>query len=100
MTNLIEFVPVVGVAIARRRALRPATRLCQPRLVSAGVSPGPGREMRAVLLLYFTVACVAAVAQIVDLGGSVLIPADDSPYGRIAQVADPCGAMFRVVSNP
>ena len=40
----------------------------------------------------------AALAQVVELGGSVLMPAEDTPYGRIAQVADPTGAMFRIVA--
>lgn len=42
----------------------------------------------------------AALAQIVDLGGSVLLPAEDTPYGRIAAVADPSGAAFKLVAAP
>jgi len=39
----------------------------------------------------------ASVATVVELGGSVVYPAEDSPYGRIAGVADPTGAVFRLV---
>lgn len=38
----------------------------------------------------------AALARVVDLGGSVVVPAQDSPFGRLAQVADPTGAVFKL----
>jgi len=41
----------------------------------------------------------AAVASIVDLGGSVIMPANDTPYGRLAAVTDPTGAAFRVMQS-
>ena len=41
----------------------------------------------------------AALASVVDLGGSVIMPATDTPYGRIAAVADPTGATFRVMQS-
>jgi len=41
----------------------------------------------------------AAVARVVELGGSVVTPAEDTPYGRLATVADPCGAMFKLVAT-
>jgi len=37
-----------------------------------------------------------ALAQIVDLGGSVVEPAEDTPYGRLARAADPTGALFKL----
>jgi len=40
----------------------------------------------------------AALAQITKLGGTVLREAQDSPYGRVAQAADPTGAVFSLVS--
>jgi uncharacterized protein len=40
----------------------------------------------------------ATLAMVVELGGSVLQPAEDSPYGRLAQVADPTGAVFKLAS--
>jgi predicted enzyme related to lactoylglutathione lyase len=35
---------------------------------------------------------------ITENGGKVLRPADDTPYGRLAQVADPTGAVFNLSS--
>ena len=40
-----------------------------------------------------------ALAQIRELGGSADQPAADTPYGRLAEVADPTGARFRIVSG-
>ena len=39
----------------------------------------------------------AAVKTTVDLGGALITPAEDTPYGRIAMVSDPTGAHFRLV---
>jgi predicted enzyme related to lactoylglutathione lyase len=51
--------------------------------------------------IYFGVADAdAASASIVSLGGSVVIAAQDTPFGRIASVADRTGATFRVVQPP
>jgi predicted enzyme related to lactoylglutathione lyase len=33
-------------------------------------------------------------------GGRVIRPATDSPYGRMAVVADPEGAVFSLISTP
>jgi uncharacterized protein len=41
----------------------------------------------------------AALAQVVDLGGAVVTGADDTPYGRMATVADPNGVAFKVVAG-
>ena len=40
----------------------------------------------------------AAVAKVNELGGTVIAPAEDSPYGRIATVADANGARFQIVA--
>ena len=40
------------------------------------------------------------VAQVVALGGTVRSPAEDTPYGRMATVADPTGAHFKIVTQP
>ncbi|MDQ2884216.1 MAG: VOC family protein [Actinomycetota bacterium] len=40
----------------------------------------------------------AALAKIVDLGGSILMAAEDTPYGRLAAAADPTGARFKLVA--
>jgi predicted enzyme related to lactoylglutathione lyase len=48
--------------------------------------------------VYFGVDDTDAVAaQVVDLGGSVLRAAEDTPYGRIAEVADPTGVQFSLL---
>jgi predicted enzyme related to lactoylglutathione lyase len=39
----------------------------------------------------------AALAKIVGLGGSILMAAEDTPYGRLAAAADPTGAQFKLV---
>jgi uncharacterized protein len=38
----------------------------------------------------------AAVAKVEKLGGSIVVPGHDTPYGRLAQVTDPTGAAFRL----
>jgi uncharacterized protein len=38
----------------------------------------------------------AAVKQVAALGGSVVMEGHDTPYGRLAVVADPTGAQFRL----
>lgn len=42
----------------------------------------------------------ATVAKAEELGGSVLQPAEDTPYGRMATLADPTGATFKVITPP
>jgi hypothetical protein len=39
------------------------------------------------------------LARIVDLGGSVIQPAEDTPHGRLAHAADSTGAEFKLVSR-
>ncbi len=41
-----------------------------------------------------------AVAEAIELGGSVIQPAEDSPYGRFAALADATGARFRLLGPP
>jgi predicted enzyme related to lactoylglutathione lyase len=42
----------------------------------------------------------AALAKIVELGGSIVRPAEDTPYGRMAEAADPTGAHFKLIQPP
>lgn len=50
--------------------------------------------------IYFRVDDAAeAAARIPDLGGTVLSPVDDTPYGRMIQAADPSGVTFKVLSR-
>jgi predicted enzyme related to lactoylglutathione lyase len=55
-------------------------------------------EVPAHWRAYFAVANTdAALAQVEALGGSVRSAAQDTPYGRQADVADPQGALFAVL---
>ena len=50
--------------------------------------------------VYFEVADVdAALARVEELGGKIISPAEDTPYGRLARAADPTGTAFRLVAN-
>jgi uncharacterized protein len=62
-------------------------------------SPSPGDEP-AHWAVYFAVSDAdATIARVEELGGSIVRPAEDTPYGRLATVADPTGAQFRLVAN-
>ena len=50
--------------------------------------------------VYFAVPDTdAALDRVVDLGGSVVQPAENTPYGRLAAAADPTGATFKLVAG-
>jgi predicted enzyme related to lactoylglutathione lyase len=40
----------------------------------------------------------AALIVLEELGGKILRHAQDTPYGRMAQVQDPMGAVFKMIS--
>ena len=40
----------------------------------------------------------AALAKTVELGGAIVVPAEDTPYGRLATATDPTGAQFKLVA--
>jgi uncharacterized protein len=62
---------------------------------------GTPAEVPAAWAAYFAVPDAdAAVAKVTELGGSVVQPVRDSPYGRIAVVADDQGAVFSVITPP
>ena len=42
----------------------------------------------------------AFVEKAQSLGATVLHAPEDTPYGRLATLADPTGAMFRVIRPP
>jgi len=42
----------------------------------------------------------ATLARIVELGGSIVEPAVDTPYGRLATAADPNGINFKLIRPP
>jgi uncharacterized protein len=39
----------------------------------------------------------AALKHIVELGGAIVMPAEDTPYGRLAEAADSTGAQFKLI---
>ncbi len=50
--------------------------------------------------IYFAVADAdAALEQVSQLGGKVVRPAEDTPYGRLATAADPTGTVFRLIAS-
>jgi len=50
--------------------------------------------------IYFAADDVdATLSRAVDLGGRVIQPAQDTPYGRLAGVSDPNGARFKLVGR-
>ncbi|WP_256103447.1 VOC family protein [Streptomyces sp. ODS05-4] len=57
--------------------------------------------MPAHFLVYFSVAdCDETAARATELGGRVNEPPFDTPYGRIALIADDQGAVFAVLAEP
>ena len=48
--------------------------------------------------IYFAVDDVdASLAKVTELGGSIEMPAEDTPYGRLATAVDPTGARFKLM---
>jgi uncharacterized protein len=53
--------------------------------------------MPSTWAIYFATADVdASVAKIVGLGGAIVEPAEDTPYGRLAGATDPTGSYFKL----
>jgi uncharacterized protein len=51
--------------------------------------------------VYFSTSDVdASSAKAVELGGTVIRPAEDSPFGRLAELSDSTGALFKLHSAP
>jgi predicted enzyme related to lactoylglutathione lyase len=62
---------------------------------------GTPQETPAAWSVYFAVEDAdAAVAKAAELGGTVVQPVRDSPYGRIGVVADNHGAVFSLIKLP
>jgi GT2 family glycosyltransferase len=64
LKSVVGLVPGLGVAFARREALRPIWRLEESRLRAAGVSIGWRVHLGAMSLIYFVVAAVGGCAQV------------------------------------
>jgi hypothetical protein len=68
----------------------------------AGIMDGSGflpEGVPAHWVVYFgTEDADATLAEVTRLGGSVVTPAEDTPYGRLAEAADPGGVHFKLVA--
>ena len=63
------------------------------------ISAGQPAETTASWGTYFGVADTdAVVVRVMELGGSLITPPVDSPYGRMAVVRDDQGAAFAIMS--
>jgi predicted enzyme related to lactoylglutathione lyase len=63
-------------------------------------SPYADEKAPAHWAVYFAVSDAdATLERVVELGGTIVRPAEDTPYGRLAQAADPTGTVFRIVEN-
>jgi hypothetical protein len=61
---------------------------------AVGVDPD---DAPAAWVIYFATADLDAdVARALDLGASIVHPAQDTPYGRLATLTDPQGAVFKL----
>jgi predicted enzyme related to lactoylglutathione lyase len=62
---------------------------------------GTAAQVPAAWNVYFAVTDTdAAVAKVTDLGGRLVQPIQDTPYGRIGVVADNHGAVFSLIKPP
>ncbi|MGD0554247.1 MAG: VOC family protein [Streptosporangiaceae bacterium] len=57
-----------------------------------------GGEDHTWSVYFWTADADAALARAAELGGTVIVPAEDTPYGRLATVADPNGARFKLMA--
>jgi uncharacterized protein len=62
---------------------------------------GTPAEVPSAWTTYFAVTDTdAALAKVTELGGSVVQPASDTPFGRIGRAADDQGAHFALITPP
>jgi len=97
--GVLALVPIFGVMIARRQALRPITRLYRPRLQACGLRPRWRDHLCALTLLYFVVSYVAGLARILGrIEGSRLARAGATPtYGWQSAEADSAASGGSVI---
>jgi GT2 family glycosyltransferase len=62
--HALTLVPVLGVALTRRDALRAAARLDRARLRAAGLDPSAWDELRGLAMLYTLVGALATLARL------------------------------------
>lgn len=64
------------------------------------VSLGTPEEVPARWNVYFGADDVEKAAErVIELGGAIVMPVMDTPYGRMVSVADPTGATFNIGGN-
>jgi uncharacterized protein len=69
-------------------------------LLGATSEPMPG-DFEYQWMTYFAVDDAdKALATITEHGGKAMSGIDDSPFGRLAAVADPAGAQFKIIQLP
>jgi uncharacterized protein len=65
------------------------------------LAPEMPAEVTPHFRIYFAVEnCDVSADHVIQLGGAVLRPPQDMPYGRHADVADPQGAAFSIITPP
>ncbi|MBO3085147.1 VOC family protein [Cellulomonas fengjieae] len=70
----------------------------EPLAGVGGYGPQAGADAPAAWTLYFGVAdAEVSAAQVAELGGTVVSPATDTPFGRMAIVAGPFGEVFALM---
>ena len=86
LLGLLHFVPILGVALARRHALRPCWHLHRPRLIASGLAPGWRDDLRALAVLYLIVAYVAGFARARGwIAGLGIASSPAAPYPEVAE---------------
>lgn len=79
------------------------TTLGEGESMQAGIMDASGflpEGAPAAWSIYFEVENAdAAIAQATELGGAVVDPAEDTPYGRLATLTDPTGTRFKLLQR-
>ena len=84
----------------QRHARSSATRLFAPASDDlAGIQSMPEGTPSGWTIYFGVDDTDAALERVVELGGSVTQPAQDTPYGRLAQAADPTGTAFKLMAS-
>jgi predicted enzyme related to lactoylglutathione lyase len=77
------------------------TTLGESETAAAGIMDASGflpEGMPSMWAVYFgTEDADASLARAVELGGTVVMTAEDTPYGRLASATDSTGALFRLI---
>lgn len=88
-----RYEPIPGIDLADYGTFGPDQR---PYGGLGGMMGAPEGTPSHWLIYFGTADADAAIAKAQELGGQVLRPAEDTPFGRMAVVTDPFGAPFAV----